>query len=174
MVTRYVTDMIADEYLSWQKGDSIFIATPTGSGKSTFILKRLLPHAIKLRKKIVYLCNRKTLNNQLLVESHRYLKTLLSTSELTQEECGSIFITTYQHCEEAKEYPYFVVNSERLSHDVSSTMFSMKHTIFLQMPLLTQIPITGMTKIFPNPFQFFYQLLLSLCSASWRALLVVL
>jgi len=37
MVTRYVTDMIADEYLSWQKGDSIFIATPTGSGKSTFL-----------------------------------------------------------------------------------------------------------------------------------------
>lgn len=138
MVTRYVTDMIADEYLSWQKGDSIFIATPTGSGKSTFILKRLLPHAIKLRKKIVYLCNRKTLNNQLLVESHRYLKTLLSTSELTQEECGSIFITTYQHCEEAKEYPYFVVNSERLSpDDILYYVFDEAHYFLADAPFNT-------------------------------------
>ena len=42
MAKQYVSDLIGDEYKSWKEGDHVIIATPTGSGKTTFVIARLL------------------------------------------------------------------------------------------------------------------------------------
>ena len=51
---KYITDLIGDEYLNWTN-QHVLISSPTGSGKTTFILKKLLPRAIEQGKYILYL-----------------------------------------------------------------------------------------------------------------------
>ena len=58
----YISDIIGQDYLNWNN-QYILISSHTGSGKTTFILNQLLPHAIKQNKYILYLCNNKVLNN---------------------------------------------------------------------------------------------------------------
>ena len=70
----YISDIIGDAYQDWAEGDNILIATPTGSGKSTFILKCLLPYAAACQKHIVYVCNRKALREQFTVKSNLELQ----------------------------------------------------------------------------------------------------
>lgn len=66
----YLADEIGDEYLNWDQ-HHVLISTPTGSGKTTFILKKLLPRAIAARKYIVYMCNRRFLRSQFEVLSKK-------------------------------------------------------------------------------------------------------
>ena len=105
----FVTDLIGNDYKNWMAGDKIIIASPTGSGKSTFILRSLLPHAMKQGQHIVYICNRKVLNDQFTVESRKQIESILETTELTEDEVHSIHVTTYQHCETANSFPYFTI-----------------------------------------------------------------
>lgn len=105
----FVTDLIGDSYKNWKIGDKIIIASPTGSGKSAFILQSLLPYAMKQGKHVVYICNRKILNDQPTVESRKQIESILETTELTEEEIHSIHVTTYQHCETANSFPYFTI-----------------------------------------------------------------
>lgn len=46
---KYVKDFIGDEYLQWRDGDKIIITTPTGSGKTTFVVSELLKYAVEQR-----------------------------------------------------------------------------------------------------------------------------
>lgn len=62
MKKQHVTDIIGDDYLNWKLRDKIVISTPTGSGKTTFILKKLLRNAAAQNKHLVYFCNRRILN----------------------------------------------------------------------------------------------------------------
>lgn len=105
----FITDLIGDNYKNWKVGDKIIISSPTGSGKSTFILRSLLPYAMRQGKHIVYICNRKILNDQFTVESRKQIESILETTELTEDEVHSIHVTTYQHCETAKSFPYFTI-----------------------------------------------------------------
>lgn len=115
---RYINDLIGEDYLNWKPGETVAICSQTGSGKSTFILRELLPHAIECGKKIVYLCNRKILDEQLVVEAQKRVQIIFGKEEsLNEDELSSIYITTYQHCEEADEYPNFKVKIEQSSED---------------------------------------------------------
>lgn len=105
----FITDLIGDNYKNWKVGDKIIISSPTGSGKSTFILRSLLPYAMRQGKHIVYICNRKIPNDQFTVESRKQIESILETTELTEEEVHSIHVTTYQHCETANSFPYFTI-----------------------------------------------------------------
>lgn len=67
-----VTDVIGNEYQSWKPHDKVFISSPTGTGKTYFILKVLLPYVCQQRKKILYLVNRRILKEQLENELSRY------------------------------------------------------------------------------------------------------
>ncbi len=70
----WVTDEIGTDYERWQENDKIFIAAPTGSGKSTFVLMTLLPYMARQNKRILYLVNRRILQAQIKEEiSKRYV-----------------------------------------------------------------------------------------------------
>ena len=58
----YMTDLIGDAYKTWH-GIVVFDAG-TNSGKTYFILKVLLPWAHEQHKRILFLCNRDALRNQ--------------------------------------------------------------------------------------------------------------
>lgn len=65
---QYVKEIIKNSYHDWKPGDTIFISSPTGSGKTTFILDTLLKEYAKAGKKILYLVNRKILKEQIKKE----------------------------------------------------------------------------------------------------------
>ena len=44
---RYIDDIIGEEYKKWIYGTSVLIASQKGTGKTTFILEKLLANAIK-------------------------------------------------------------------------------------------------------------------------------
>ena len=62
---KYIAEAIGDDYLHWQPGDSILLSAPTGSGKTTFVLKNLLPYCASRGEKILYLVNRRVLKLQI-------------------------------------------------------------------------------------------------------------
>ena len=55
---RYISDIIKDEFKQWTNHKPILISAPTGSGKTTFILKNLLPYVKEQGKYLVYFVNR--------------------------------------------------------------------------------------------------------------------
>lgn len=84
-----VEKKIGKEYREWCVGDCIFIDAPTGSGKTTFILKTLLPYYCGQEKKILYLVNRRILKEQ--IEE--------MVTELPHEQYAAIKIELYQEIE---------------------------------------------------------------------------
>ena len=63
----HISDTIKDEYKEWGKYPTnkvIFINSGTGTGKTTFVLEKLLPFAYENKKRILFLCNRKSLQRQ--------------------------------------------------------------------------------------------------------------
>lgn len=81
-----VSDVVGDTYLDWEEKQKIVISTPTGSGKTLFIFKKLLPCAVKNDVGIVYFCNRKTLFEQVTKNQHD--KLTIFTYQFA-ETCGS-------------------------------------------------------------------------------------
>ena len=67
----YIADSIGTEYEQWKGGDVVFISSPTGSGKTTFILNDLLSFLAKRGQKVLYLVNRTVLKEQLEEERNR-------------------------------------------------------------------------------------------------------
>ena len=86
---------IGNDYREWKGatgeryGDRIFIDAPTGSGKTTFILKTLLPYYTARRKRILYLVNRRILKEQILEK----------VASLPHEQVASIKVELYQEIE---------------------------------------------------------------------------
>lgn len=62
---KYISEILEKSYQSWECRDIVTIEAPTGSGKTTFVLQELLPYAISMGQEILYLCNRKLLQDQL-------------------------------------------------------------------------------------------------------------
>lgn len=59
-----LTSIIGESYKSWDSRKPILISTPTGSGKTTFVLKTLLPYAAQNGHFICYMSNRQILKQQ--------------------------------------------------------------------------------------------------------------
>ncbi|CAB1241772.1 protein of unknown function [Ruminococcaceae bacterium BL-4] len=71
MSKKYISEVIRDDYKNWKKGDIILIKSPTGSGKSEFIKKKLLnwckdQHKSMLLLKAIGLCY---ISNKLVILS---------------------------------------------------------------------------------------------------------
>ena len=105
---RYVSDMISDEYKDWQNGEQILICTETGTGKTSFIMKKLLPYAVQHNNYIAYICNRKILKEQVTEIIQNQIRALFPDDLAFADNCiNHMIIRTYQYCEIAKEYPSF-------------------------------------------------------------------
>ena len=79
---RWLVNGIEEDYKSWlprgvvsrQKASRIFIESPTGTGKSSFVLDKLFPFAAEKNYNILYLANRSALNQQIRNAVARKLK----------------------------------------------------------------------------------------------------
>ncbi|MDE7176353.1 MAG: DEAD/DEAH box helicase family protein [Lachnospiraceae bacterium] len=60
-----VTEKIGNEYMQWGPLSKVFISAPTGSGKTYFVLHKLLPYVKQTNQRILYLVNRTILKEQL-------------------------------------------------------------------------------------------------------------
>lgn len=74
----FFSDIIGDKYKIWNK-EFIILDGGTGSGKTYFIQHILIPYAEKLKKSILYLCNRRSLYDELLqlIRNHEYVELML-------------------------------------------------------------------------------------------------
>ena len=72
----FLENSIGDSYKDWKAGDCIFISAPTGSGKTYFILNKLLAYLSSQpqKKKILYLVNRSILKQQVEKEISKLSK----------------------------------------------------------------------------------------------------
>ena len=68
----FFSDIIGEKYRLWNK-EFVILDGGTGSGKTYFIQHILIPYAEKLRKSILYLCNRRSLYDELLqiIRNHK-------------------------------------------------------------------------------------------------------
>lgn len=87
---KFVSQIIGEEYKQWKRGQTIYLTSPTGSGKTTFIFDFLLPYFVENNMKILYLVNRKVLKKQLKKK----------ISNLPVELSDYIHVETYQTLEE--------------------------------------------------------------------------
>ena len=79
---RWLVNGIQEDYKNWlprgverhQKASRIFIESPTGTGKSSFVLDKLFPFAAEKNYNILYLANRSALNQQIRNAVARKLK----------------------------------------------------------------------------------------------------
>lgn len=103
---KFVESIIGDEYMEWVEGDKIVISTPTGSGKTTFVISKLLKYAVAQEKHIIYYCNRKVLNEQFLVRSKEDIKRFFESDvEINDAAAQYLHILTYQSSELKGNYP---------------------------------------------------------------------
>lgn len=86
---KYIEDSIEEKYKNWGERFTIFISSPTGSGKTTFILKVLLPYLAKKGQKALYLVNRSILKDQIQKE----------INNLAYESRNAITVMLYQTIE---------------------------------------------------------------------------
>ena len=70
-----ITELIKEDYKSWRKGMRIIFDSGTDSGKTYFILNVLLPWAYEKGWKILYLCNRIPLRDQIRQEVEKLGRT---------------------------------------------------------------------------------------------------
>lgn len=61
---KYVSDIVREDYKSWDHSKPIVINAATGTGKTYFILEKLLPYVHSNGKRILYLSNRTALKQQ--------------------------------------------------------------------------------------------------------------
>ena len=65
----FVSDILTEDVTEWQEDSQVFISAPTGSGKTYFILHKLLPLALMYKREILYFSNRLILHKQLISEA---------------------------------------------------------------------------------------------------------
>lgn len=103
MEKRFLSDIIGDDYKNWKAGQSVLACTSTGSGKTWFVVNRLLPYAKTQGKHVVYYCNRKFLNMQVQASARKQIY-----GELGEDKEGLapyLHVRTYQHTEHQRDFP---------------------------------------------------------------------
>ena len=89
-VPRWVADVIGEDYKAWGKGHYA-IDAGTGTGKTTFVLEQLLPWVRMRRKaggkKILYLCNRTSLEGEIIER----IKACGENATYYEEDPGSVY-----------------------------------------------------------------------------------
>lgn len=83
----WVSELIGEAYKNWIN-EKVILDCGTGHGKTSFILKQLAPYAFQSNKKILYLCNRKKLLNQIQasVESTAFIEIDVMLYQVLQDK----------------------------------------------------------------------------------------
>ena len=74
ITTSWISDTLENELGHWKPKDVVFINSPTGSGKNTFIKDKLLPFAKQKNKKVLILSNRSALELQQKEEIYSFIQ----------------------------------------------------------------------------------------------------
>lgn len=173
----FLSGKIGDEYLSWRNGEVVLITSPTGSGKTYFMLHKLLGRAIERGERILYLVNRKILKKQL--EEELNSKVAVEMNQRYGEHFSGvgeyIRIMTYQSIEQAilcydynliekirakytivvfDECHYFYNDSDfntntELSYDCLRSLFVGKLQIFMSATIKNMQPFIQNRKFIP-------------------------
>lgn len=113
IMKKFLADLIGNTFRVWGR-KKIFLTAPTGLGKTTFVVKTLLPYLetcqnpLYERKKLLILCNRKLLREQ-------YWYALINEFDRYKELRENVEIKTYQQlAEEIKN-----CNTERIFYNYS-------------------------------------------------------
>lgn len=130
---KYVSDIIGTDYKEWKLGQTIFISTPTGSGKTTFVLEKLVKYAALTNKKILYLVNRKILKEQ-LKKAYENIQNEMRI-EHGINKIAPMYIATYQEIEKQpmtydKEWFDYIIADE-CHYFLMDSMFNTKTQISL-------------------------------------------
>lgn len=114
---QYIADLVGDDFKHW-KGMVLFDAG-TNSGKTYFILKVLLPWAYEHHKRILFLCNRNALSNQVerdVCRLGRVEGSYWDYDELGEEVEHPIIENKYEHTIRVETYQWletFLLKNER-------------------------------------------------------------
>lgn len=115
IVIQNVTDTIGDTYKSWKRGSSVIIPSYVGSGKTHFILEELAKIADE-KNKIVYLCNRKALLDQVINKNGKRVVSELEKD--CKQDCyvynENVYILSYQYCEANNMFPTIRIPKSKL------------------------------------------------------------
>ena len=109
-----VSDFIGEKYKEWKSGNTVIMDAYTGSGKTHFVRKKLLPHAIRNGKKIVYFCNRKSLKDQL---KELQKNTKIEIDGQIYNAMDYFYIVSYQYCETIGKFHDFTISLKKLNPD---------------------------------------------------------
>ena len=175
MEKQYLADQIGEEEIAlWRPGQNILITSPTGSGKSTFILKILLPFAAKKRKHVCYLCNRKILEEQITVTAPAKLREFFGDCDVSEDLLQFLHIITFQYCESGHGAPEVVLKKEKniaaddimfyvydeCHYFVSDALFNSGTNFWTSAIIRSDPGYTARLNVFltatPEPFEFFF------------------
>lgn len=110
----YISDIIKDEYKTWEDGKTYYISADCGAGKTYFVFNVLLPYAKESGDNILYLCNRLSLKNEI-----QYLSLSKKQRKIVDIGLG-----------ETEEFIQFFGNNEASPFDVIT--YQKLETIMLQ------------------------------------------
>lgn len=143
--------------MQWGGGDEVFIQTPTGSGKTTFILEVLAKCAVEKSKEVLLLVNRRLLKAQICQELAREHGVLSMSDEEVEKihEFGGVTVYTYQEIQEElkrKPYPMGTLFAQRFRYVVfDESHYFLEDSMFNRgIPYILEVlpKIKNATKIF--------------------------
>ncbi|MFD2868434.1 DEAD/DEAH box helicase family protein [Kurthia populi] len=126
----YVSETFTKELLDGMNKENIYlVGSECGSGKTTAIMTKLIPYAKEQNKKVLFLCNRKTLKKQL---DHKY-KWTTKYDEMIEKNLN-LTLKMYQSINEIMEmnlvdeiigmdFDYIVIDEAHLIYDASDYDF---------------------------------------------------
>lgn len=72
MEKKYLAEIIGDSFYEWD-GKKVILKAPTGAGKTTFVLNKIIPYYLSMnnKRKVLIICNRTLLKDQYLQNLRR-------------------------------------------------------------------------------------------------------
>lgn len=104
MEKKFITELISTDFKEWETGDKVILDAGTGSGKTTFCIDILGRYAKEKNAKLLYICNRTNLKNQVLKAV--FAADLNDTIYVTTYQ--SIQSTLYRGDNKLEEYDYLI------------------------------------------------------------------